>query len=56
MRESDYDCVLSHEDFTYVINDVEGTPSDNESTKPATEDVSRKKDSGLDSLGDGRLP
>ena len=61
MRESDHDCVQSHEDFTDANDDIENTPSDSESTKPATEDVEtvkaadRKKDSGLDGLGGGRL-
>ncbi|MFJ2483946.1 hypothetical protein ACIOWE_27185 [Pseudomonas sp. NPDC087598] len=60
MRESDHDCVQSHEDFTYTNPAVDpATPAPAPAPAPddsiTVEVVKKKTGSGLDSLGGGRL-
>ncbi|VVN68891.1 hypothetical protein PS718_00281 [Pseudomonas fluorescens] len=57
MRETDQDCVQSHEDFTYVIPDTEPADTQHQPTDDdtATKVVKKNPGSGLDSLGGGRL-
>ncbi|VVM71843.1 hypothetical protein PS684_02158 [Pseudomonas fluorescens] len=56
MREADHDCVQSQEDFTYVNSDTDHLNKHQDSDDATTVDVVKKNpDSGLDSLGGGRL-
>ncbi|MBK5530571.1 hypothetical protein JFT86_26930 [Pseudomonas sp. TH06] len=56
MRESDHDCVQSHEDFTYTNPAVDpATPAPAPDDSITVEVVKKKTGSGLDSLGGGRL-
>ncbi|WP_409317016.1 hypothetical protein [Pseudomonas sp. KCJK9016] len=57
MRESDYDCVRPHDDFTYGYPDIEDSPvkdPDSRDTQSA-EQTGKNKNSRLDSLGGGKL-
>ncbi|QXI08082.1 hypothetical protein HU718_010380 [Pseudomonas tensinigenes] len=56
MREADHDCVQSQEDFTYVNSDTDHLNKHQDSDDATTVDVVKKNpESGLDSLGGGRL-
>ncbi len=57
MRESDHDCVQSHEDFTYTVDSAEPATTQTGATVDAiTVNTDKKnKGSGLDGLGGGRL-
>ncbi|WP_180699849.1 hypothetical protein [Pseudomonas crudilactis] len=57
MREADHDCVQSHEDFTYVNSDTDTFNTQHQDSDDATtvDVVKKKPESGLDSLGGGRL-
>lgn len=56
MREADHDCVQSHEDFTYVNSDTDPFNTQHQGSDDATTvDVAKNPESGLDSLGGGRL-
>ncbi|MFJ2540446.1 MULTISPECIES: hypothetical protein [unclassified Pseudomonas] len=57
MRESDVDCVQSHEDFTFADPGIKpDTPlPDASGDATAGHEVKKPKDGGLESLGGGRL-
>ena len=57
MRESDHDCVQSHEDFTYTVDSDESATTQTDATVDViTVDTDKKNNgSGLDGLGGGRL-
>ena len=58
MRESDHDCVQSHEDFTYTnpaVDPATPAPAPEPDDSITVEVVKKKTGSGLDSLGGGRL-
>ncbi|WP_162803470.1 hypothetical protein [Pseudomonas kribbensis] len=57
MRESDHDCVQPRDDFIYTYPDIEDSPAEDpgNDNRKTVERTGKEKNSGLDSLGGGKL-